>query len=673
MKIKLLNNKYKSLFAFITVVIVLSLFSCNGKKERLNWYEKSYYLLHIDHHTQKDWPVGRKADFDETLRILKLTNPDVIQIHAKGNPGYTTYPSKVGAVPDSLAKDVMRVWKNLADEMKIPFSAYYNLGRDRFIMETKPYFNRQRADGSLYDNILCHNSGVDTAYLFPMIKEIIEWYKPDGFWFDGFLWTVNNCYCDKCRNDFRKATNMDVPVSPESPGWAEYKELQREHTRDLIKRTCDFIHSIDPECLVCINYAYSLRQPEKPYEGIAYFSGDIGGNITKLSVLGKFYDTQGKPFDLMTPINERKGEYQKQEIAVITANGGRFFAWDSPTRETALIESKHKALAPVIEWMRERQEFTLNTERVADISLLHTAASHYENMKNSTECFGKAAVDIFSASEALTRRHLQHDIIADWRLTEGSLKTKKIVLENPSALVPEVVDALEKFVNEGGKLFITGTAPVSGGEKIRKMAGISQVSEKPEGAFLYGEEKHNVRVHNIVTAGAEVLLEYESAEGAKTPVLIHNKYEKGEVFYAPFACYSMNADTANTLPDKLLDELHNIVFKPEEISLTTDAPSDVEIVVRKKDTRTMIHLVNRAMGEEINAGIKTLIHTHRYNYINKDIPQRGNFTIWFKSGTKPLNVVAEPGNRHVDWSYENGSLRVNVPMIDIHQILVINI
>lgn len=42
-----------------------------------NWYEKSFFLLHIDHHTTDKFEVGRDADPVETMRLLSFSKPDV--------------------------------------------------------------------------------------------------------------------------------------------------------------------------------------------------------------------------------------------------------------------------------------------------------------------------------------------------------------------------------------------------------------------------------------------------------------------------------------------------------------------------------------------------------------------------------------------------------------------
>jgi Ni,Fe-hydrogenase III small subunit len=85
----------------------------------------------------------------------------------------------------------------------------------------------------------------------------------------------------------------------------------------------------------------------------------------------------------------------------------------------------------------------------------------------------------------------------------------------------------------------------------------------------------------------------------------------------------------------------------------------------------LVHLVNRAIGDEINGGEKALIHTHRYNYVNTNIPARGNFSIRLKSETQPADVLLIPGNVKVNWKYENNEILIDVPEFKLHEIIVI--
>ncbi|NOX53822.1 MAG: hypothetical protein GXP27_05175, partial [Planctomycetes bacterium] len=126
--------------AFVSALSVFGVGTLAAAQE--NWYTNSFFLLHEDHHTTDRYEVGRDADPQQTARLVNLAGPDVIQIHAKGNPGWTTYPTQVGFTPPKLRRDVLQVWRDVADKYGYPFSVYYNIGRDGEIMKRHPDWNR---------------------------------------------------------------------------------------------------------------------------------------------------------------------------------------------------------------------------------------------------------------------------------------------------------------------------------------------------------------------------------------------------------------------------------------------------------------------------------------------------------------------------------------------------
>ncbi len=274
-----------------------------AQQQQENWYTRSFYLLHEDHHTQGTKEVGRDALPAETERLINLSRPDVIQIHAKGNPGWTTYPTQIGFTPPLLRRDVLDVWRQIADSHDYPFSVYYNIGRDGEIMRRHPQWNRNDANGQEIDRALCYHSGVAEAYLWPMIGEIMERYHPQGWWMDGSCFTVRLCYCDTCRERFNRQTGSQPPRDRDGAQWAAYHAMQRTIYREFVQQTARQIHQLDPQCLVAVNWAYSLRMPEKPDPALAYLTGDIGNRVEGLSAEAHWYDSTGVPFDLMTQLN----------------------------------------------------------------------------------------------------------------------------------------------------------------------------------------------------------------------------------------------------------------------------------------------------------------------------------------------------------------------------------
>jgi hypothetical protein len=282
----------------------------------------------------------------------------------------------------------MEVWRSIANRYDYPFSAYYNLGRDGEIMKRHPEWNRSDADGKEIDRALCYHSGVAEAYLWPMIREVMAAYQPDGWWFDGSCFTVRLCYCDPCRRRFLDETGREPPVTAADRSWSAYHEMQRQIYRECIRDTAKLIHEIDPQCLVAVNWAYSLRMPEEPDTGIAYLTGDIGNRVEGLSAEGHWYDGTGLPFDLMTQLNTMYEEpvpggtaarstfgpkppvQIQQEMAIVVANGGRFNVWDSPTAESGLSAERHEFLAEhVAPWLAARKQWCLGSTRQPDVSL----------------------------------------------------------------------------------------------------------------------------------------------------------------------------------------------------------------------------------------------------------------------------------------------------------------
>ncbi|MBN2450158.1 MAG: hypothetical protein JXR77_07195, partial [Lentisphaeria bacterium] len=263
-------------------------------------YRDSFLLLHEDHHTVDRFEVGRDADPEQIGELLRALRPDMIQIHAKGNPGWTTYPSRIGHTPPKLARDVLGLWRDLARRNGYLWSIYYNIGRDGEIQRRHPEWNRDFADGREQERALCYHSGVAEHYLWPMLEEILSGYDPDGFWFDGSVFTIRTCYCEACRKRFRAEGHGDLPKAPGDPGWHAFHEMQRTVYREFIAETCRRIHAREPSCMVSFNWAYSLRMPEKPDPAIAYLTGDIGNRVEGLSPEAHWYDGTGVPFDLMT-------------------------------------------------------------------------------------------------------------------------------------------------------------------------------------------------------------------------------------------------------------------------------------------------------------------------------------------------------------------------------------
>ena len=655
-----------------------------------NWYEDSFYLLHEDHHTQEQFEVGRDADPNETAALVALSKPDVIQIHAKGNPGWTTYPTKIGHTPPRLARDVLALWRDMARRDGYPFSAYYNIGRDGEIMKRRPQWNRSQADGKPWDRALCYHSGVAEQYLWPMVREIIEGYRPDGFWFDGSCFTVRVCYCDQCRRRFKREHDLEAPKGADEPGWQAYQEMQRQIYREFVRDTAAWIHKIHPDCLVAVNWAYSLRMPEKPDAGIAYLTGDIGNRVEKLSAEAHWYDSQGLPFDLMTQVSTlyrgrktakgrtpgrmapKPAEQIRQEMAIIIANGGRFFAWDNPTPQSGLVAERLEFLGEVVApFLRQRQPWCLGWQRVPDVSLLHSAAAHYAAGDKSTVCFEKNDNRIDGAADVLPRLHLNYEMIPDWRLRERDVRSGLLIVEHPKRLTAQTVAHLIEYVDRGGTLLMTGMG-IGADQRLKEVFGIADfVGAKGPEPLIVEISGTSTRFEHwlfrLRCSTAAELIGVEDAAGRTYPMLTKNQFGRGLAFYVPVPLLSQHGQ--NVVPRSLLESVSSAVLPSDKRLVATNAPETVEVVLRRKGSRYALHLVNMATGNrEVVAG-----GTRSYPQIT-DIPPVPECHISVRLPAKPATVHLQPQGVPLDgWRWENGRLEADVPGFEIHQMVVMEV
>jgi glycosyl hydrolase family 42 (putative beta-galactosidase) len=650
-----------------------------------NWYTDSFWLLHEDHHTSGVHEVGRDADLEETSRLVGLAKPDMIQIHAKGNPGWTTYPTKIGHAPPKLANDVLAIWRDVARRDGYHFSAYYNIGRDGEIMKRRPEWNRMFPDGSPVDRALCYHSGVAEGYLWPMIREIMTGYQPQGFWFDGSCFTIRQCYCPKCTERFLKEHDMDAPEKPGDPGWAAYHEMQRQIYREFVAGTCREIHKIDPDCLVSVNWAYSIRMPEKPDPGIAYLTGDIGNRVEGLSAEAHWYDSTGLPFDLMTQVNTlqpaddagtrmtmrpKPRPQIEQEMAIIIANGGRFNAWDNPTPESGLIPERFEFMGQVMTpFLRSRQPWCEKTERMADVSLLHSASIHYATTETAATSFTKRNNRLDGATQLLPTLHLNYEMLPDWRLEAGDVGSSLVIVEHPKGLHGKTADHLLQYVRDGGSLLLTGMG-LTQDKRFADLFGVTTLSgpKNSEKLTIHSDGTTYEFDHwlfKLESTGAKTLLEVQGADGEEYPFLTSRGLGKGRLYYVSLPLLTSHGEQA--VPKPVLEAVFEQVLPVSQRLLDTSAPETVEVVLRRQGDRRIVHLVNMATGErELYRSGK-----RAYPFI-KSLPQVPSCSVSIRLPQRPTSVRLQPRDEAIEkWQYEDGRLTVEVPGFAVHQIVVI--
>jgi len=661
-------------------------------------YEKSFFILHEDHHIFGDEAVGREADVEATARLVALCKPDMVQMHAKGNPGWTTYPTKVGYAPTNLVGDVLGVWRDVARRGGYGFGVYFNLGNDGRIASLQPHWIRKGPDGKPLGRSLCFHSGVAEKYLWPMIREVLATYHPDSFWFDGTAHTVRPCYCAPCRARFEREKHLPPPKTEADIGWADYHEMQRQIFREFIAQTIKEIHTIEPHCLVGFNNAYHLMMPEKPPQGIGYLTSDIGNSVESLSPLAHWLDAQCLPYDLMTKFvvadpQSVKGDSAtavmpkpagqlQQEMAVVIANGGRYSLWDIPSPAGALrrewIEAMARDVAP---FLRARQPWCLGS-RLPDAAVLHSAAAHYAATRRAQKSFVVSDRHIDGATVALSSRHVNYELLPDWRLAEQDLRSPLLIVEDPEAVTEAVAAGILAFLEKGGRVLWSGMGLTA---QLQSAFGVNvdARADKPE-PLIVGDEPPGATferpLHRVSCTAAQTLMQVRTPDGKRFPLLTKNAVGRGTAFYAPVPLLSRFE--GRPVPSTLVDKVIGMVLPPSERRLATDAPAHVEAVLRERDGQQVVHLVNLAEGKRTTSVYDASVlypgvkkdgqRAFRPDRLITEIPAAPACRVSLRLAARPASVMLQPQNQPVaGWTFENGRLEIDVPAFAIHQMVVV--
>jgi alpha-L-fucosidase len=648
-----------------------------------NWYESTFCNIHFDHHThpgQQDLGAGTIPE--RITEFLNLTRPDFVQYHAKGHPGYATYPTKVGIPNPKLKRDVLRVWRDATRALGLKFTVCYSGGVDSYAAQQHPEWTRKKADGSPQENIagptpsLCYNSPYVEKIVIPMVQELIRTYEVDGFWFDGENWSVLPCWCPNCKVVFEKETGKPMPTKGDEAHFRLFLKFHRDSFVRYLEKVAKVIHSTRPGCLFATNWGFTLRQPDEVPPFIDWLSGDVPPvhGLEQASLEARFLSTRGKPYDLMNfdqnyawsdnPPQAKLPAQLMQEASVIVSNGARMFLWDTPRPDGGLSQAFGETLSEVGKFVRLRQRWCHQTASVPEVAILHSQSHLYQQGSGLFD-YGPVLDPVRGAHAALTELHYHTDIVNEETLIRRAGEYATIVVAEQRGLPEPVVGALVRYVDEGGQLLLTG--PIDD-PALAALCGIQTENQpvmeagfaslSPHGPWVYKP------IYNVLPDGATVVVKASLTDDPANPMkragLVHLfQPKRGRVVYVAADVFRDYQERRHPRMRDLIDKSLETLVKNRR--LRVEAPPQVEATLRRKGESLIVNLINRSPGKD----------TARGNYYIESIPPLFNLAVDLEMKSKPKEVLIFPEQEKPDWNFENGRLKVNVRRLDIHRSVVV--
>jgi hypothetical protein len=660
------------------------------------WHGRKYYFgYHSDLHVDPDdKDIGARSDANELAAMLKLTGADFAQTDSKGHPGYTSWFSHTptASVAPGIVKDPLLEWRAATKKLGWPLHCAYSGIYDKAAGVKHPDWCIRDKDGKLVNSPgwygpldagdrMCPRSPYVDELMIPQLFELIDRYDIDGFWIDGDLWAMETCYCDRCRQAFKEKTGIaEPPRDLSDPNWPAWWNFTRESFEAYVTHYCEAVHRHKAGVLVASNWFQGFRCPGEPKVTTDWISGDALGNgsegfegIDTLRLDTRFISTRGKPWDLMLwcfyggmrePTTIKPVEMLQQQAATIVACGGNVQTCENPfigARSGKLVEWRVRHLGKLAQFVKDRQALCQDTETIPQIAVLHSE-HHFRSTQKSNNLF--FAVDVAAARGAalgLIESQYGVDILDEWALLPCLTDFPVVVAPEQNDMSEEMAQALKKYVRDGGKLLVSGADAWQrfGGEFL----GVGEGEPDANAIYYVPVQDECVPVKSAQWRLVDVTSAQSFGTLGKTPLLTEqllpypaaalNRAGKGVVAYIPFDVFREFDRTRYPLVRTFIQGVVRALSGPMDIEVT--APGCVDVVLRQKDDRLILHLINQADCKYY------------------EIPWAGPVAVRMKLSEKPKKLYRAFEEGEITWKYANdeGMLKAEIPNVHIHAALVV--
>ncbi|NOY82484.1 MAG: hypothetical protein GXP31_15910 [Kiritimatiellaeota bacterium] len=652
-----------------------------SEKRRSNWHEDVFFGIHYDLHANaKDTELGREVTPGLLRERWELTRPDWVQCDCKGHPGYTSWPTEVGSTSPGVVEDALRIHRDVTRELGIRLGVHYSGVIDSRALELHPEWACIDAKGTADLRSTCRLSPYVDELLIPQMLELIERYDVDGFWVDGENWGSPPCWCDRCKKEFARRTGIaDVPTEPGQSHWAEWLAFQREVFTEYVSRYADAVHARKPDCLVCSNWMYTVRQPEPVVAHVDYLSGDYTPNFGayRAALEARLLDSREMTWDLMvwgftrnyaaspSPWAMKPALHLCQEVAEVLALGGAVMVYLKPQRTGWLNGWEHEIVAEVADFCRARREVCFKSRPLREAAVLHLA-SHYYTCNSPLFNYGSAVQSVEGALNALLENHISTDLLTADAARRHLGDYKLVVVPAQAPLPPETVTALEAFAAAGGHVLLSG-ADLAGAHP--DLVGADPAGD-PLDVSIYvavGREAAELAPPWQRVAPRDgvdsLLVRLKGPDPAKdppvAPVVTCRKVGAGAIVAVHGPLFRDYFHTHFPLVRRLVGDIVAALDIPWEVTL--EGPSRLELVARRKDGRLMLNLINRGAGEML-CNQRTVV---------SELPPVENIVLRVRLASPPESVTLAPAGTALDWRFAAGLAMITVPRVEIHEVVVI--
>jgi hypothetical protein len=361
-----------------------------------------------------------------------------------------------------------------AHSLGLRFIARLDLSKcHKHVYESRPEWFFRRADGQpqVYNGLYstCVNGGYYQAYSLEIMREVLDRYAVDGFFFNMFGYKSTDysgnyhglCQCESCARRFQEMYGKPLPRAEDvdDPRYLDYVAFRRTTADELTGRIADFIHQ--QEGLALVNYQVQFAdivrseansKVDRPLPMWQFSASDNvkrvrGTYPTKPSCSAAVYFV-----DIPYRFASVSPDQTALRLAQDLAHGGDLDLYVLGTLE----QEDGQAIEParrVYQFAARHQDTYRGLRSLAETCLLYPQAS-YACGKSTQEAYR-------GAFRLLTENHVLFDSAHDFALDNKDAKQfldryELLVLPGVACLSDRQCAAIDDFLCRGGRVLATG-------------------------------------------------------------------------------------------------------------------------------------------------------------------------------------------------------------------------
>jgi len=435
------------------------------------------------------------SQFDgrEIVRHAISAHCEYIVIWARDGD-YAYYESKILPRAPGLGKrNPLRDAIDEAHRHNLPVIAYCVVQQGGHFLKAHPEWEMRDANGKSIGRF-CYNSGYLEA-MKKIVAEILA-YGIDGFHIDmldqGFE-PPYGCWCDTCRAQFEREFGHPMPTGPTwNALWDEMLEFRYHSSERFEKELYAYIKSINPRATVDFNYhggpPFSFEVGQRPVQHAGngdFITGETGVwgfSALTVGLNAEFYRAAVPHQRVQVAMQRGVRMYHDQttrplndirwELLTLLAHNAFVTMVDKTGFDGWLDPIAYERIGSAFRDAQEKREHFGQTP-VQEVGIYFSSRTRdwvgREKPENYFQSFQ-------GAHKAMVYEHIPYGVVLDENVTIETLKRFPIILlPNTGILSGKEVGLLRHYVEEGGKLIITGQSGIF--DRMGKTLGESALSE----------------------------------------------------------------------------------------------------------------------------------------------------------------------------------------------------